>query len=256
MPDTATDGRFIWYELLTTEPDAAESFYTRVLGWGTDVWSAVEDEPYTMWTNDGTPIGGVMQLPEEAATEGAPPFWLPYVGSDDVDATVARARELGAAVHVEPREIPDVGRFAVLGDPQGATFALYARAGDHPGVRDPAVPGNFAWHELACADREAALRFYGELFGWEPTEATDMGEMGTYQMYGLGGATFGGMFTLPDVHPHWMLYVTVEDIAGTVAGVRDGGGEILNGPMEVPGGGHVAQCRDPQGAAFALHQPA
>lgn len=255
MPESDVDGRFIWYELLTTDPDAAVDFYRGVLGWGTDVWEAGE-EPYTMWTNGGSSIGGVMRLPDEAESDGAPPFWLPYVATADVDGTVEKARERGATVYVEPRDIPEVGRMAVLADPQGAVFALYARTGDHPGLADPEVPGNFSWHELACADWEDALAFYGELFGWEGTDATDMGEMGIYQMYGLDGATLGGMFSLPDVPPHWMLYVTVEDIDATVAEVEAGGGEILNGPMEVPGGGHVAQCRDPQGAAFALHQPA
>jgi predicted enzyme related to lactoylglutathione lyase len=118
-----------------------------------------------------------------------------------------------------------------------------------------ATNGHFSWHELMAGDVEAAFRFYSQLFGWQKTEAIQ-GPMGTYQMYGKGGRTFGGMMTRPKDYPappHWLYYVKVGDLDAALGRVKAGGGQVLHGPMEVPGGTRVAQCVDPQGAAFALH---
>ena len=211
--------------------------------------------PYTMWMNGETPIGGVMELPEEAREQGARPHWLAYVAVEDVDASAKKAGELGATVLVGPRDIPDVGRFAVLRDPQGAVIAIYRSAQDASSEAEPNV-GQFSWHELATTDHEAAFDFYSQLFGWNKTEAMDMGEMGTYQMYGTGDRTLGGMFNKPGEMPGppaWLYYTLVEDIDETVEKVRQNGGQVVNGPMEVPGGDMIAQCIDPQGAMFAIH---
>jgi hypothetical protein len=212
--------------------------------------------PYSIWTAGATPLGGVMALPEEARKAGTPPHWLAYVAADDVDALTKRAQALGARVCVPPGDIPTVGRFSVIADPQGATIALFK--GNGPGMTQPAeVPnGHFSWHELIAGEWESAFRFYSQLFGWQKTEAIDMGGMGTYQMYGKGGRTLGGMMTKrPDypAPPHWLYYIKVGDLDAALGRVKKGGGQVLNGPMEVPGGDRVAQCTDPQGAAFALH---
>jgi hypothetical protein len=217
----------------------------------------VGGQAYTMWLAGETPIGGTMQLPAESAAAGAPSHWMMYVGSDDVDATVRQATALGAKVCVAPQDIPNIGRFAVLWDPQGAMFALYKSL-------NPAVPpltkpgiGQVSWHELATTDPVAAFRFYQTLFGWDETGTHDMGPMGLYRMIGHGTLSLGAMFTKPaemPAPPHWLLYVRVADIHATVALVKQHGGQVLNGPMEVPGGDWVAQCLDPLGAAFAVHQ--
>ncbi|HEX9668134.1 MAG TPA: VOC family protein, partial [Thermoanaerobaculia bacterium] len=145
---------FVWYELLTTDADAAEAFYPAILGWGTEPFTgAGGDKPYIMWTAHGAPLGGVMQKPPGA--EG-PPLWLGYVGVDDVDATVRRAAELGAQTHVAPRDIPNVGRFAVLADPQGAMFAIYKSLNPQPEPPGEFRPGQVSWHELATTDGAAA----------------------------------------------------------------------------------------------------
>ena len=125
MAAEASHGRFTWYDLMTTDPAAAQSFYTGLIGWGTQQWEG-GSMPYTMWTNRDTPMGGLMELPEEARKQGAPPHWLAYVATPDLDATVSRAQELGAKVYVPRTEIPDSGAFAVLADPQGAVFAVYS----------------------------------------------------------------------------------------------------------------------------------
>ncbi len=255
MSDESTKGRFVWYELMTTDTDAAKSFYHKAVGWGSMVFEGA-GTPYSMWTVGQAPIGGVMNLPDDAVAQGAPPHWVPYIGAPDVDQTVARATELGATVHVEATDIPTIGRFAVLGDPQGATFAVYKSVGDEAMPDRPADVGEFSWDELAAANYETAFDFYSDLFGWAKTDSMDMGEMGMYQMYGRNGTTLGGMYNKPadmPAPPHWLLYVRVDDIDKAVETIQEAGGQILRGPMDVPDGDRVAQCMDPQGAAFAIH---
>lgn len=252
-------GRFMWYELMTSDPAAAIDFYRDVVGWGTQEWEGGEN-PYTMWTAGDAPIGGVMELPPEAVAAGAPPHWVAYIGTPDVDATLARARDLGANVLWGPLDVPEVGRMAGLADPQGAVFAIYTPANESPEEGDaPPSPGHFSWHELAADDWEAAWAFYSDLFGWQKTDAMDMGEGNMYQMYGLGGPRpLGGMFDRPPEVPVacWTLYAMVPDVDAAVEATKARSGRVLNGPMEVPGGDFIAQCMDPQGAAFAVHATA
>jgi predicted enzyme related to lactoylglutathione lyase len=253
MTQPALRGRFLWYDLMTEDPDAARSFYTKLIGWGTQQWEG--PQPYTMWTNKDAPLGGVMTLPEEAKQGGAPPHWLAYVGTENVDATVEQAQKLGAKVLVPGTDIPNAGRFAVLEDPQGAVFAVYTPPQGAPMSDAPPAPGEFSWHELATTDHGGAFEFYSRLFGWRKTESVDMGEAGTYQMYGQAERSLGGMFNKPPEMPApcWLYYIKVDDVAQSVKQVEAMGGKVLNGPMEVPGGDQIAQCQDPQGAMFALH---
>ncbi len=250
-------GRFIWYELLTLDPDAAVDFYTDLIGWGTAPFET-DGQQYTMWTNGEVPIGGLMRLPDEAIAGGATPHWLAYVGTPDVDATAEQATRLGGTVLVPPKDIPTVGRFTVLQDPTGSLIAAYAPERPSP-APESSRPGEFSWHELAATDHEAAFGFYSELFGWEKTDAMDMGEDGIYQMYGRGGPPLGGMYTVSEnmpAPPGWLHYIMVDDVRRKAERVKELGGQVLNGPMEVPGGDLIAQCLDPQGALFAIHSVA
>jgi len=253
MSDTPL-GRFCWYELLTTDPDAAPEFYGQITGWGTAPFEGAGDDPYTMWMNGESPVGGVMQLPEEAVADGAPPHWLAHISTPDLAATTTKAKELGGEV-LHRMEVPTVGKFAIIRDPQGAVFSAYQPAGDTPGHDAPPAIGEFSWNELPTENWEGAWPFYSELFGWEKTDAMDMGEMGTYQMYGRGAHPLGGMFNKPAEMPMsaWLFYIRVPDVNAAVDKVKELGGTVLNGPMEVPGGDWIAQCTDPQGAAFAVH---
>jgi predicted enzyme related to lactoylglutathione lyase len=246
-------GRPCWYELMTTDPEGAPDFYKRVAGWTTDAFEG-GDQPYTMWVAGETPIGGVMELPEEAAQAGAPSHWLMYVSTPDIVATADKVRELGGSILTE-LDIPTVGKILIVQDPQGAVFSAYQPADETPGHDNPPGLSEFSWHELATTDWEAAWAFYSELFGWEQTEQMDMGEMGIYQMFGRGAHPLGGMFNKPAEMPvsAWMLYVRVPDVNAAAETVKELGGQVLNGPMEVPGGDTVAQCMDPAGAAFAVH---
>jgi len=250
MSNAEVLGRFVWHELLTTDTAGAAAFYPKVLPWRT----APSSMPgYTIWMAGQTQIGGLMALPAEAGA--TPPHWLVYVGTPNVDATCSQAQGLGAHVVKSPADIPNVGRFAVLSDPQGATFALFTPGGGPP-PGAPSAQGGFSWHELATTDVAAALRFYGQLFGWTKGPGHDMGAMGVYQILMLGGSQVGGMCNVqgPSTAPSWLSYVNVGDAGRAVAGAKAAGGRLLHGPMEVPGGSWIAMMMDPQGGAFAVQE--
>jgi predicted enzyme related to lactoylglutathione lyase len=244
--------RFAWYELITTDKAAAQAFYAEVVGWGARD-ASMPDLAYTLFTAEGTSVSGLMDLPEDARKMGATPRWMGYVGVGDVDASVERIKRLGGAVYVPPTDA-NIGRISVVADPQTATLALVKPL--KPGQQKPpelGKPGHVGWHELLTADREKALAFYGELFGWQRA-AVDIDPTYTYQLFSAGGQTIGGMFAKrpEDPVPFWLYYFNVGDIDAAVERVTTGGGQTLAGPIELPGGSWVARCRDPQGAAFAL----
>lgn len=251
-------GRFVWYELVTTDPAGAQEFYSDVVGWGTAPFEGAEI-PYTMWMKGETPVGGLMETPAEARQRGVPPHWMGYVAVPDVDATAARAEELGGEIILGPQDIPNVGRFVIIKDPQGAVISAYRSAQDMATEDTEPEIGDVSWHELATTDHEAAFEFYSDLFGWEKDQAMDMGEAGVYQMYGRAGRMLGGMYNKTadqPFPPHWLYYIRVGDLDATVKKVQNKGGKIIVEPMEVPGGSRIAVGIDPQGAAFALHQRA
>jgi uncharacterized protein len=250
-------GKFVWFDLMTNDENAAKAFYTGVLPWGTQVWDG--PMPYTLWTLQGTPMGGIMQLPAEA---GAPPHWLGYVGTDDVGASAARVKELGGKVLQPATEIPNTGTFAVVADPQGAVFALYKSKNPEGATNSPDAPGAFSWAELNTTDWEAAWKFYEQLFGWKHTKSMDMGpEMGTYFMFqreGDGDRSLGGMSNAANMMqapPHWLFYANVEkNIDAALDRVKQRGGKLVMGPMEIhEGGSKIAICTDPQRAFFAIY---
>jgi uncharacterized protein len=252
MPKQAAHGRFVWHELAVPSQDAAQSFYLKVTPWKTEPWDHSPD--YTLLTNEGTPLGGIAELTKELAARGVPPHWLPYVSVYDVDACARQAVVLGGQLRMGPKEVPNIGAWAVIADPQGAALGIYEPANPSPPAGPPRV-GDFSWHELTASDYKAAAEFYRAMFRWERISDYDMGEMGIYSMFGQRGETYGGMFnrssTMPP--PNWLSYVRVGDVKSVAERVKQLGGTVLNGPMEVPGGDWIAQCLDPQGAGFALH---
>src|SRR6185503_1317419 len=178
------------------------------------------------------------------------------IGTPDVDGMTMRIAQLGGSVHKLPEDIPTVGRFAVVQDPFGASFAIFT---PKPAPGSPAPKkgpiGDFSWFELYTPNPEGAWKFYQALFGWEKTSAMDMGEMGVYQMFGRGGnIPNGGIMKPPPGAPAaWMPYAMVKDAKAAAATATGNGGKIVNGPMEVPGGDWIAVGIDPQGAMFAVH---
>jgi predicted enzyme related to lactoylglutathione lyase len=251
MADASVLGRFLWYDLMTTDPAGAIKFYGAVAGWGTTQWQG--PTPYTMWTVGDGMIGGVMQLPPDA---GAPPHWIGYIGAPDSEAFVGDAERLGGKVLVKPTDIPSVGKYAVLQDPQGAVFAIYTPANASPDVPVPPPVGHFSWHELATTDSAAASQFYRTLFKWDSIQDHDMGPMGIYRILGRGGKQMIGMFTRPPEMPGgpaWLHYIRVPSTDAAASTATAHGGKVINGPMDVPGGDRIAQIIDPQGGMFAVH---
>jgi hypothetical protein len=245
---------------MTTDTKAAGRFYSSVVGWKTQPFpgSETSDTPYTLWMAGERSVGGLMAMPADMKASGAPPSWSIYVGVRDADAAAAQVLSLGGKVLVPPGDIPKVGRFAVLSDPQGASFSILQPDGPSPtGPETAPALLEISWRELATSDLAGATAFYGALFGWEMLKVNDMGSMGSYQVFGRYGRSLGGMFEKPadmPAPPHWLMYAKVPDIQAAVAAVKAERGKVLNGPMEVPGRELVAQILDPQGAAFALHQ--
>ena len=114
-------GVFSWFELMTTNPDAAKDFYTKLFGWTTEEMNTMPGMIYTVVKVDGKGIGGIMTMPQQA--QGMPPNLGSYVTVDDVDATARTAQQLGGKVLMGPHDIPTVGRFCVIQDPQGAVIS-------------------------------------------------------------------------------------------------------------------------------------
>lgn len=249
MPAPTARSPFVWHELMTSNPDAAAAFYGKVVGWKTTGWP--QDPSYRTWMAGRVPVGGLMALPDQAKLAGSPPHWMSYIGVPDVDAAVRRAAGLGAQTLVAPRDIPGAGRFAVLADPQDAVFAVYTPP---PGDSIPG-PDAFSWHELATTDYQAAWKFYQTMFGWEHTSSMDMGPLGIYFMFGVGGVPMGGIFNKPlEVPmPNWLPYILVKNADATGKAATRAGGRVINGPMEVPGGDRIVNFLDPQGAVIAAH---
>ena len=248
----ASQGRFVWYEHMTRDVNAAIAFYGEAVGWKTQPFEG----GYLMWVGSQGPLGGVMKLEGEAEKMGTPPMWMAHVKVDDLDAAVAKVRKLGGKIYKEPTAIPTVGRFSVIADPQGAVLSLFQPEGEME-LHDPAKDGEFCWNELVTSDGAAGFKFHSELFGWKVLEEMDMGPMGTYRIFGLGQQRLGGMMTAPKgnpMPPAWIYYVSTSDLDAALARAKRKGGKVINGPMEVPGGGKIAQLTDPQGAVFALHQ--
>jgi len=247
-------GRVLWYELLTTDMKAAEQFYKNVVGWTVSPFDG-SPQPYDVLNREGgVGIGGVMTIPEGM---GFPPHWGMYIGVPKLEDAVARIEGMGGSALSEVIEVPEVGRMRTMKDPQGAAFSILEPSmPGTPGENEPQI-GDASWHELYTTDAEAAMKFYTEVFGWPATESMDMGAMGKYHMFGRGRTFGGGMMNKPpemaQVPPHWGIYFRVPDVHQAAERVKAGGGQVLNGPMEVPGGDWVVNCMDPQGAAFSLH---
>jgi predicted enzyme related to lactoylglutathione lyase len=239
---------------MTTDTRAAETFYTNVVGWTAEP-SPNSPMPYTQFKRSGgAGVAGLMERPQGM---NMPPFWSMYIAVPDFDEAVARIKRLGGSELSGVIDVPAIGRLQMLKDPQGAAFyIIQPEPRDSQPDRDPEI-GEASWIELMTTDAPAAMRFYQQAFGWEPTQAMDMGETGTYQMFNRGPRMIGGMMNKPkelaQVPPHWGIYFRVDDINAATERVKANGGQILNGPMEVPGGDWIVNGMDPQGAAFSLH---
>jgi uncharacterized protein len=254
MPNAKGD--FVWYELLSTDADAAQRFYSEVVGWSIED-SGMPGMDYRILDAGDGQAGGMMQLTPEMRDGGARPAWLGYVGVPDVDAAVDDWTGAGGSVGMPPMDIPGVGRMAMLTDPEGVPIYVMRGVSDDVSTAfRTADARHVRWNELAARDDAAALAFYGERFGWTVEGAMPMGEMGNYSFIAANGVTIGAAMRVQgDGQPRWLYYFGVEDIDAAAAKVASGGGEVLNGPHEIPGGEFSVHALDPQGVQFGLVGP-
>ena len=247
-------GRPLWYELMTTDMKGAQAFYNAVVGWTSSPFQAAP-QPYATFSRSAeAPVAGVTTTPEGV---DAPPFWAMYVGVPQLEEAAAHIRQLGGSDVSPVIDIPKVGRMQMMKDPQGAAFYIYEPASSEYPPEAAAEIGEASWHELMTTDAPAAMKFYSQVFGWQPSEPADMGPIGMYYMFNRPHGMIGGMMNKPpemaNVPSNWQIYFRVPDINAAAERITANGGTILNGPMEVPGGDWILNAMDPQGGAFSLH---
>jgi hypothetical protein len=252
-------GDFIWYELMTPDSEGAKAFYDAVVGWDIEPQPAGPMDYRMIRRSDGGNAGGVLRLTEDMASHGARPVWLGYIYVEDVDATVASIERAGGKALMPAFDIPDIGRIAMVTDPQGAPFYVMKpippaeKPEAKSDVFSPDALQRVSWNELVTSDRETARRFYGEQFGWTSDEFMPMGELGEYRFWDNHGVRLGAVCgPIPDEQPHWRYYFRVSSIAKAKETAEASGGIIYMGPHEVPGGDWIIIGKDPQGAEFAL----
>ena len=235
-------GKFVWHEQVSSDPKQAETFYTQLFGWGTEVFQPGEID-YTMIASGGQTHGGFSK-----AMEGAPPpHWLGHVRVEDLDKTIEKAKSAGGRLAAGPFEMSEVGRMGILVDPQGAFIAAYQPLGE-----GSTSEGVFVWDELGTTDVNGAQRFYEHVFGWT---TKDMGEeYGGYRIFERGDAQIGGLMVNqdPSIPARWTPYVAVEDPDASCKNAKKLGAEIVVEPMDIPNIGRFAIVKDPQGAVFGI----
>ena len=256
-------GHLIWYELMTPDTEGSKAFYDDVVGWNISE-PAPEFQGYRMiGRSDGGFAGGVLPLTDEMQQHGARPTWLGYIGVDDTDTAIASIEQAGGKTLMPATDIANVGRIAMVADPQGVPFYVMKPT---PPANDPNAqsdvfsvdqPQHVRWNELSTTDPDAALDFYKGQFGWGQEGDMDMGEMGKYRFIQNRGTNIGAVMRKPDQLPvsRWTYYIGVDDIDRAADAIKSGGGQILHGPMEIPGGEYSLNGMDPQGASFGLVGP-
>jgi predicted enzyme related to lactoylglutathione lyase len=252
-------GSFIWYELMTTEPDGAKAFYDAVVGWNVETQSQFPNGYRMIGRSDGGFAGGLLPLTDEMQQHGALPMWLGYINVEDTDATVTSIEQAGGKALMPAFDIPDVGRVAMVTDPQGAPFYIMKPT---PPANDPNAQSDLfspteqqrvGWNELNTSDPAAARRFYTGQFGWDDKNFMDMGEMGEYRFLDHDGTRIGALCgVMPGGQPKWRYYFRVPSIGAAKATAEQHGGTIHMGPHQVPTGDFIVIGSDPQGAEFAL----
>ncbi len=246
-----TPGTFSWVDLATTDAAAAKSFYAGLFGWDTEDNDDAGGGVYTICRIDGDAVCGLFEISEDMRATGVPPNWTSYVTVADADAAAARAKELGGGASDDAFDVLDVGRMAVLNDPQGAAFAVW-QPRTRIGAERVNDVGCLCMNELATTDIEAARSFYAGLLGWT-TEIVDTGPDGPPMVFAHNGEALNASFSAVKggAPPHWRPYFTVESTEAAVERVRELGGKELLEPLEHPDGS-IAIALDPQGALFAL----
>lgn len=256
MTEMKTPGRIVWHELMSDDVPGSIAFYSALFGWQTNAVDMGGPAPYQMIQNGEATIGGFMA---KHAEDPSPCHWVAYTNVPDVDAAVATALANGGSAPVPAMEVPDVGRFAIIRDPQGGLISAWRGSGEEaPELTGPAPAGAFCWDELVTTDAEAAKAFYSALFGWSPAPM-DPENPDRYTFFMRGGDKCeAAMMPIPaeveNPQTAWIAYVAVTDLDASAARAEELGAITFVPPSEIPGYGHFSVLRDPQGANFAMYQ--
>jgi predicted enzyme related to lactoylglutathione lyase len=246
-------GTIGWTDVTAPDMAVAESFCTEIFGWETQSTPS-ESMPYTMFTRDGKVVAGMGPSSPEQQAAGQPPAWSSYVIVDDIDATFAKATDLGATILMEPSQIMDAGSMFFITDPVGAAIGFW-QSGTHDGAEIFNVPNAMGWNDLGCRDVDAAVAFYTTLLGWSASEM-DMGDGNMYTMFSVGERATGGTWDISKVTPdevpaHWLTWFNVADADAVASKVTEFGGRVVQPPQDSPQG-RMAIVADPAGATFGI----
>lgn len=240
-----------WADLLCKDGQAAKDFYGALFGWTYDDHPAGPDMVYTMFSHNGVPVCASAE--PGPGQENLPPHWSVYVTVDDLESAVARARDAGGSILMEPFDVLDVGRMALIQDKEGAILRLWYPI-QHAGAGKMHEPGAIAWFELATTDTDSAGSFYAHVLGAEV--APDPDTPFEYTLLKVSGTPVAGMLKIGEdwgpVPPNWGIYIGVDDVDATAAQATSLGGEVIAGPQDIPNFARFAVLRDAEGAVFSV----
>jgi uncharacterized protein len=244
-------GTFSWADLSTTDQDAAKQFYGQLFGWEAVDSPVGDGVVYSMMQLGGKPAAGIGPQPEQQRDAGVPPMWNSYVTVESADAAADRAQKLGATVHAPAFDVMDVGRMAVIQDPQGGFFMVW-QPKLHIGANVVNAAGALSWNELATPDVEASANFYGELFGWKYETYEGM-PMQYKVIQTADGNSNGGLREATEHEPtYWLAYFGTDNIEDGMTSATELGAKTLVPATDI-GMGQIGVLQDPQGAVFALY---
>ncbi len=248
-------GSFCWFELGTTDQEAAKRFYGSLFGWSAADSQIGPDESYTIFSLEGRDTGACYKLRPDMLAQGIPPHWMLYIRVESADETAAKVAPAGGKLAAGPFDVMDHGRMSVVQDPAGASFSIWQPKA-HPGSRIEGVPGTACWADLMTTDQAGAAKFYQAVFGWQCDPGKDASG---YMHIRCGEQFIGGIppagHLPPGVPPHWQLYFQVVDCDAATAKATEAGAKVYMPPMTMEGVGRWSLLADPQGAALALFQP-
>ena len=245
-------GSFTWAELATSDPKAAKAFYTSLFGW-TSANSSMgpgPDDIYTRLQIGGKDVGALCKMKPEQTAQGVPPNWGTYFTVKSADETAKKVKAAGGNVIVEPFDVMDYGRMAVVQGPEGAVFSIW-QPGTHYGFQRMGEDNTAGWTELQTTDAAKSGKFLADVFGWP----MKVDPSGAYTEFKVGGKSIGGIRPMGGSEPfppHWLIYFQLADCDATVAKAKSLGGTVLMPAMDVEKVGRFAVLADPQGAAFAV----
>ncbi len=243
-------GKFVWAELITTDPATATKFYSGILGWTANT-VAHNGRTYTVLSNGARPVAGLVPPPD--ATQPQASRWISYVTVPDINATLAQVPEAGGQVQSPARDFPDRARQAIITDREGSPVGLLqSDSGDSPDAEPQ--PGDWHWFELYAREPKTAAAFYGRILPYEAISDTGTNLKSDWLLItdNFHRAGITPLTERKEPAPGWLGIVRVTDLDGLMAQVVRLGGQILMAPHSVVHGSRFAIITDPTGGTIGL----